>query len=95
MHLIFFVPSRAGNRYDNCSRKVLIYFLKKKSEVFNTFKIWKAKVETETSLKVKCLRFDNGGEYIDRDSRNIVLSIVLGWRRQFLEHHSRMVLHNI
>ena len=23
-------------------------------------------IETETSLKVKCLRSDNGGEYIDR-----------------------------
>ncbi|RVX12493.1 Retrovirus-related Pol polyprotein from transposon TNT 1-94 [Vitis vinifera] len=29
------------------------------------FKKWKAMVETETGLKVKCLRSDNGGEYID------------------------------
>ncbi|RVW38125.1 Retrovirus-related Pol polyprotein from transposon TNT 1-94 [Vitis vinifera] len=28
-------------------------------------KKWKAMVETETGLKVKCLRSDNGGEYID------------------------------
>ena len=27
--------------------------------------MWKAMVETETDLKVKCLRLDNGGEYID------------------------------
>ena len=39
--------------------------MKNKSEVFNTFKIWKAKVETEIGLKLKCLRSDNGGEYID------------------------------
>ena len=41
-------------------------FFENKFEVFNTFKIWKVRVETETGLKLKCLRSDNGGEYIDR-----------------------------
>ena len=39
--------------------------MKNKFDVFETFKKWKAMVETETCLKVKCLRLDNGGEYID------------------------------
>ena len=39
--------------------------MKNKSDVFETLKKWKAIVETETSLKVKCLRSDNGREYID------------------------------
>ena len=39
--------------------------MKNKSDVFETFKKWKVMVETETGLKVKCLRSDNGGEYID------------------------------
>ena len=39
--------------------------MKNKSNVFETFNKWKAMIETETSLKVKCLRSDNGGEYID------------------------------
>ena len=38
--------------------------MKNKFDVFETFKKWKAMVEIETSLKVKCLRSDNGGEYI-------------------------------
>ncbi|RVW62119.1 Retrovirus-related Pol polyprotein from transposon TNT 1-94 [Vitis vinifera] len=64
------VASLGGSRYyitfiDDSSRKVWVYFLKNKSDVFVTFKKWKAMVETETSLKVKCLRSDNGGEYID------------------------------
>ena len=42
-----------------------VYFLKNKSDVFETFKKWKAIVEKEICLKVKCLRSDNGGEYID------------------------------
>ncbi|RVW52843.1 Retrovirus-related Pol polyprotein from transposon TNT 1-94 [Vitis vinifera] len=59
-----------GSRYyitfiDDSSRKVLVYFLKNKSDVFETFKKWKVMVETETGLKVKCLRSDNEGEYID------------------------------
>ena len=65
------VASLNGFRYyitfiDDCSRKVQIYFLKNKSNVFDTFKRWKAMVETETGLRLKCLRSDNGGEYIDR-----------------------------
>ena len=39
------------------------YFLKHKSDVFATFKKWKAEVENQTGLKVKCLRSDNGEEY--------------------------------
>ena len=35
------------------------------TNVFKTFKKWKAMVETKTCLKVKRLRLDNGGEYID------------------------------
>nr|CAN62498.1 hypothetical protein VITISV_000081 [Vitis vinifera] len=64
------VASLGGSRYyitfiDDSSRKVWVYFLKNKSDVFETFKKWKVMVETETGLKIKCLRSDNGGEYID------------------------------
>ena len=48
-------------------------------------------VETETGLKVKCLRSDNGGEYINEGSMSFVLYRELGWRRPFLGHYSRMV----
>ena len=50
---------------DDSSKKVWVYFLKNESDVFETFKKWKAMVETEIGLKIKCLRSDNGGEYID------------------------------
>ncbi|KAL5826235.1 hypothetical protein ACOSQ4_018032 [Xanthoceras sorbifolium] len=66
------VSSLSGSLYyvtfiDDSTRKVWVYFLKKKSEVFDTFRKWKAMVENETGLKIKRLRSDNGGEY--RDSR--------------------------
>ena len=64
------VATLGGSRYyitfiDDSSRKVWIYCLKNKFDVFEIFKKWKATIETETNLKVKCLRSDNGKEYID------------------------------
>ncbi|GKC97752.1 putative RNA-directed DNA polymerase, partial [Tanacetum coccineum] len=49
-------------------QKVVVGFCKpcvlgKQKKVFNTFKKWKAAVENETNLWVKCLKSDNGGEY--------------------------------
>lgn len=57
--------SHSGARYfvtfiDDCSRKTYIYFLKRKDEVFEKFKLFKALVENETSQKIKVLRSDNG-----------------------------------
>ena len=43
---------------------------RKKSNVFNTFKKWKALVENETGKKLKCLRSDNGGEYYSKEFDN-------------------------
>ena len=43
----------------------MLFRSKNKLDVFETFKKWKAMVEIETGLKVKCLRSNNGGEYID------------------------------
>ena len=73
------VASLSGKWYyvvfiDDYSRFVWVYFLKEKSEVFATFKSWKAQVETQTGHKVKALnvrvrylRSDNGGEYTSRE----------------------------
>ena len=60
------VPFLGGSLYfvsfiDDASRKVWIYFLKYKSDVFDVFKKWLAQVENETCLKHKCLKSDNEG----------------------------------
>lgn len=66
------VASLGGSYYyvtfiDDSTRKVWVYFMKNKHEVFSVFKRWKAMVENETNLKLKCLRSDNGGEYISEE----------------------------
>eukprot|EP00253_Pinus_taeda_P033571 PITA_33571 len=47
--------------------KTWVYFLKNKSEVFETFQNFKALVETQSEMRVKVLRTDRGGEYISKE----------------------------
>ena len=48
---------------DDFSRRVWVYTLKSKDEVFETFLVWKKMVENQTGRKMKVLRSDNGTEY--------------------------------
>jgi hypothetical protein len=48
---------------DDFSRNTWIYFLRKKYEVFDRFKYFKALVENKTEKRIKVLRTDNGGEF--------------------------------
>ena len=50
---------------DDFSRRVWVYTLKSKDEVFETFLVWKKMVENQTGRKIKVLRSDNGTEYIN------------------------------
>jgi hypothetical protein len=64
------VSSNGGAYYfvsfiDDFSRKVWVYFMKHKLEVFTIFKQWKTQVKNQTERKVKYLRSDNGLEYKD------------------------------
>ena len=52
---------------DDYTRMTCVTFLKKKSEAFEKFKIFKEMVENETHMKVKCLRYDNGGEFTSNE----------------------------
>jgi len=52
---------------DDYSRRLWVFPIKKKSDVFPVFKEFKAQVELETGMKIKCLRSNNGGEYTDGD----------------------------
>ena len=48
---------------DDFTKMTWVCLLKKKSEAFGCFKIFKELVENETKQKIKCLRSDNGGEF--------------------------------
>jgi transposase InsO family protein len=55
---------------DDFSRKVWVYMLKKKSDVFTVFKQFRALVENITGRTIKCLRTDNGGEFTSKEFDN-------------------------
>jgi len=52
---------------DDATRKTWVYCIGQKSDVFYTFKKWKALVENETGKRLKCLRSDNGCEYCSKE----------------------------
>ncbi|POM64196.1 Retrotransposon Tca5 Polyprotein [Phytophthora palmivora] len=63
--------SRGGARYvvcfvDDFSRFVCAYTMKAKSEVLEKFAEFKELIENQTQRRVKCIRSDNGGEYIGK-----------------------------
>ena len=49
---------------DDKTRYVWVYPLKKKSDVFEKFKLWKAMAEKSSGCILNTLRTDNGGEFI-------------------------------
>jgi hypothetical protein len=72
----FLHPSIKKERFvlifvDYFSRFTWIYFLRKKSEVFQHLKDFKALVETQSRKKIKVLRTDNRGEYVNHEIHNI------------------------
>ena len=62
------VPSLGKSVYyvsfiDDFLRKTWIYFLRKKSKVFDRFKEFKAIVENQTKKIINVMRTDNGEEF--------------------------------
>ena len=75
------VPSWGKSVYyvsfiDDFSRNTWVYFLKKKSEVFNTFKAFKTLVENQTEKKIEVLRTNNVESFVVRNLKNYVRSVV-------------------
>jgi transposase InsO family protein len=48
-----------------------VYFLRKKSKVFEHLKDFKAHAETQSGRKIKILHTDNGGEYVNQDVQHL------------------------
>ena len=65
-----------GSRYvltfiDDFSKYTWVFFIKKKSEVYEKFTDLKALIENASGQKIKILRFDNGGDYVSNKLLNI------------------------
>ena len=63
-------PSYGNSSYvltfiDDFSRYYWVYFLKKKYEVFETFKVYKDLVENACGKKINFLMTENGKKYVE------------------------------
>src|SRR5271168_1025937 len=58
---------------DGKSRRTMIYFIKHKDEALTKFKQYKSFVETQTGYKLKKLRVDGGGEFINKEFKIFLL----------------------
>lgn len=52
------------------SRKIWVYFLAAKSEAFDNFKLYKARVEKETGTFIRSFRTDRGREFTSQEFTN-------------------------
>jgi hypothetical protein len=52
---------------DDHTRKVWVYFMKHKGEMFQHFLNFKTMMEKEKGVSIKCLRFKGGGEYFSNE----------------------------
>ena len=69
--------THSGNKYfitfiDDHSRKAFVYFIKTKNEAYSKFQEFKAQVENETGHRIKILRTDGGGEYINGQFKELL-----------------------
>jgi hypothetical protein len=77
---------------DDYTRMIAVCFLKNKSEAFENFKIYKEMVENEMDSKIKCLRFDNGGEFTSKEFMDYYKSWNKKDNSSLLGHLNRMEL---
>lgn len=66
------VETLGGNKFfvtftDDFTRKVWIYLLKRKSQVFEVFRKYKTMVEKQSKLSIQTLRTNGGGEFTSQD----------------------------
>jgi len=68
----FDVSSLEGNRYfltfvDEFTKKIWLYLLKEKKEVFSLFVKWCTRLEKQSEWKLNILRTDGGGEFNSKE----------------------------
>jgi transposase InsO family protein len=55
---------------DAFTRMTWLFLLKKKSETFSFFQVFKELTKNEIDMNIKCLRSNNGGEFVSNKFNN-------------------------
>ncbi|KXJ62368.1 hypothetical protein RP20_CCG016888 [Aedes albopictus] len=69
--------SHGGSKYwitfiDDATKMTFAYFLKSKADAFSAFQEFMAHVENQSGKKIKCLRTDNGLEYLGQQFQDFL-----------------------
>jgi hypothetical protein len=83
--------SLGGHRYfmtftDDLTRKTEVVFLREKSQAFEHYREYEALVTNQSGKRIRALRSDNGGEYIDGNFKKYLAS--KGTENQFTAPYS-------
>ena len=78
--------SLAGARYvltfiNDLSHYTWVYFLKNKSHAFERLKEFKALAKKQCGWPIKCLRSNNGGEYVSQQFEVYLVQSCISWQR--------------
>jgi hypothetical protein len=78
-------PSLVGAMYvltfiDYFLRFSWVYFLKTMDNIFEKLKEFSAFLENQCDQLVKCLRFDNGGEYVNNAFEGYFSHNIITWK---------------
>ena len=89
------VSSLGGSHYyvtfiDDATRKVWVYFLRQKFDVFQSLKNRKCLVENETGKKLKCLRSYNGDKYCSHEFEDYCSTNGIHKKKLFQQIHKKM-----
>jgi hypothetical protein len=77
---------------DDHTRKVWVYFMKYKGEVFQHFLNFKAMVEQEKGVNIKCLKSNGGGEYFSNEFNEYLKEHGIQRKYRVVIPHNRMEL---
>src|SRR4051794_26796782 len=88
--------SIGGTKYfltfiDDKTRKIFVYSLQSKDQVFDKFEEFKALAENKTGKHIKKLHSDNGSEYINKRFNTYLKAKRIHPQMMILTHHSKMV----
>ena len=75
---------------DDKTHYVWVYPLKKKSDVFEKFKLWKTMAEKSSGCVLKTLRTDNGGEFISAQFGRCLVLKKSNMSLLYQKHHSKL-----
>lgn len=72
------VESLGGHRYfvsfiDDYSKKIFLYPMKLKSEVYDKMVLFKNLVENQLDRKIKAVRSDNGTEFVNKQMEELFI----------------------